>query len=197
MAQNDKKFSLLHFISQESYIIWFSFMVHLCEVTISQGSFFHFFKILIFWVVRGVKGQKMVQNKRKFCLSQSISQQLYIIWFSFMVHMCKIIISMGIFKNFSKLWFFRLLGSKGKKNGPKWQKLCLSCFVSQEPYIVWSSFMVHMCNRINLQGFFYFFLVFIFGVNSGVKGQKIAQNDKKLCLSYTISQEAYIIQGCI
>ena len=27
--------------------------------------FSHFFKMLIFWVVRGVKGQKMVQNEKK------------------------------------------------------------------------------------------------------------------------------------
>ena len=32
-----------------------------------------------------------------------------------------------------------------------------------------------------------------FGFNSGVKGQKMAQNDKKLCVLYSISQEAYII----
>ena len=29
--------------------------------------FFHFFKILIFRVVKGVKGQKMVQNNKKLC----------------------------------------------------------------------------------------------------------------------------------
>ena len=44
---------------------------------------------------------------------------------------------------------------------------------------------------------FYFFVNAIvekvFGVNSGMKGQKIAQNDKKLCLLHSISQEAYII----
>ena len=28
--------------------------------------FFYFFKILIFWVVRGKKGQKIVQNEKKF-----------------------------------------------------------------------------------------------------------------------------------
>ena len=27
-------------------------------------SLFHFFKILIFWAVRGVKGQKIAQNKK-------------------------------------------------------------------------------------------------------------------------------------
>ena len=51
-----------------------------------------------------------------------------------------------------------------------------------------------MCKRIMSLGAFYiFFQILIFGVNSEVKGQKMAQNDKMLCLSYSISQEAYII----
>ena len=41
--------------------------------------------------------------------------------------------------------------------------------------------------------FLYFFQTLIFGANSGVKGQKLAQNDKNLFLSHSISQEAYII----
>ena len=36
-------------------------------------SFFHFFKILIFWVFRGVKGQKIVQNDKN-----SVCQNLYL-----------------------------------------------------------------------------------------------------------------------
>ena len=72
--------------------------------------FFHLFKVLIFWVVRWIKGQKMVQNEKKFCLSRSISQEPYIIWFSFMMHMCKMIISMSIFFIFSNSWFSDLLG---------------------------------------------------------------------------------------
>ena len=96
---------------------------------------------------------------------------------------------------FSKLWFFRLLGgSKGKKWPKMRKKLCLLCLKSQELYIIWSSFMVHMSNRIISPGLFlHLFQIFIFGVKSGVKGQKMAQSDKKLCLSYFISQEACII----
>ena len=72
---------------------------------------FDFFKLLV-----GVKGQKMVQNDKKFCPSCFISQEPYIIWLSFMLHMCKMIISPGVFFSFSKFWFFGLLGGqKGKK----------------------------------------------------------------------------------
>ena len=39
-----------------------------------------------------------------------------------------------------------------------------------------------------------FFQNLIFGIIKGeIKGQKIAQNDKKLCLPYSISQERYIM----
>ena len=71
-------------------------------------AFFHFSKILIFQVVSGVKGQKMAQNDKKFCLSHFILQEPYIIWLSFMVHLCKMMISPGLlsfFQNFDFLGF--------------------------------------------------------------------------------------------
>ena len=40
-----------------------------------------------------LKGQKTVHNDKKFCLSHSISQEPYIIWLWFLVHMCKMMIS--------------------------------------------------------------------------------------------------------
>ena len=54
-------------------------LVHLCKMLISPGDFLHFFKILIFLVVSGVKEQKMTQNKKKIFLSHFISPELYII----------------------------------------------------------------------------------------------------------------------
>ena len=60
----------------------------------------------------------------------------------------------------------------------------------------WSSFMVHMCQRVISPGLFcIFFQILIFGVNSEVKGQNMAQNDKKFCLSHSVFQEAYIIRS--
>ena len=67
-------------------------------------SFFHFFKILIFWVVRSVKGQKMAHNDKKLCRLLVISQEPYIIWSWSMVHKCKRIISLGVFYIFSKFF---------------------------------------------------------------------------------------------
>ena len=56
---------------------------------------------------------------------------------------------------------------------------------------------------ISPRAFFFFFLkILIFQHVSCVKGQKIAENDKKLCLSHSISQEAYKlwklqVQACV
>ena len=83
-------------------------------------QFIHFFESFIFGAVRVIKGQKIAQNDKNFCLSCLISQERYIIWSSFVVHNCKMIITSGVFFIFSKVWFLGLLvGSKGKR----WSKM--------------------------------------------------------------------------
>ena len=114
MVQNDKKFCLSHFIAQESYIIWLSFMVQMCKMINLSWRFFQFFKIVIFQAVTVLKGQKMVQIDKKFCLSHLVSQE------SIMMQMSKMIIYPGGFFNFSKLWFFR---SSGCCKGKKWPEM--------------------------------------------------------------------------
>ena len=59
---------------------------------------------------------------KKFCLVHFISQEPYIIWFSFMVLMCKMILPPQIFFILSKFWFSELLGGK-RVNSPKWQSI--------------------------------------------------------------------------
>ena len=93
MAQNDKSFCLSHSISQELYIMWFLFIVHICLIIISPGGFFFFCFNFDFRVVRGLKN--------------SISQKLYIIWFSRMVHLWKMMISPCVF--FIYFFFFNLI----------------------------------------------------------------------------------------
>ena len=47
----------------------------------SPGVFFHFFEIFIFRAVRGLKGQKKVQNeKQQLHPSRTISQEQYSIY---------------------------------------------------------------------------------------------------------------------
>ena len=111
-----------------------TYMIVICSTPlwndISPGAFFYFFKILIFWVVRMVKGQKMAQNDKKNCPSHFISQEPYIIWSWFMVFMCKRIISPGIFYIFSKFWFS---GSIVRKKSKKWPKITKN-YVCCTPY---------------------------------------------------------------
>ena len=68
-----------------AYVKWFNI----------TRCIFHFFKIFVFQIVSEVKGQRMAQNDKAFCLLSSISLELYIL-LPFMVHMCKIL-SPGIF----------------------------------------------------------------------------------------------------
>ena len=79
---------------------------------ISTGDFFHFFKILIFWVVRGIKRQKMVQNDKKLCHTPYLRNHMIVI----MVHMCKII-SPGVFLLFFIFSKFSFLGILGEQKG--------------------------------------------------------------------------------
>ena len=65
---------------------------------------FHFFKILIFLVVRGIRDQKMIQNDKKFCLLHSISQEPYMTWLS-----CVKWYLQAFLIFFSKFWFCGLL----------------------------------------------------------------------------------------
>ena len=104
IAQNDKKLCLLHLISQEPYIIWSSFVVHNCKMK-SPSIFFYFFKILIFWVVRKVKGQKIAHDDKELCPLHFISQEPYI-WSWLMVHMCKMIYLQVLFTFFPNFNFW-------------------------------------------------------------------------------------------
>ena len=136
-------------------------MVHKCKMMVS-GCFFCFFKIMIFRVVNGVKGQKMAQNK-KFCLSHSISQEPFIIWSSFVIHNCKLIVSPGFFFIFFKFWFFLLLGGSKCKNGPKWQKtLSVVLYISGSIHhmiFIYGTHVYHF-HVYHLQGIFYIFSKF-------------------------------------
>ena len=135
----------------------------------SCASFFFFLNFSFFWTVRGVKGQRNGPRwQKKNCLVHFISQEPCIIWLSFMVHLCKMMISPGFCFIFSKFGFSGLLGGevwKGKKwkNGPKWEKI-LPCSISQESYIIWFSFMLLIFKMIIPPGVFFTFSKFRFSL---------------------------------
>ena len=106
---------------------------------ISPGVFFIFSKILIWF------------GEIKNSLCHTPSYELYIIWLSFMVQMCKMIISPDAFFFFILkkkahgviiLHFLGYEGANRAKSSPKWKKICLLHSISQELYIIWLSFMV-------------------------------------------------------
>ena len=136
-------------------------MVNFCKMMIYPGVFS--FQNFNFLGLLGVKGQKMVQNDKKVCQSPSISQELYIIWSSFVVHMGKRIISPVFFFIFLKLWFSRLLkGWKSKKCPKMTKKKNVLHFISQEAYTRWSWFWYTYVKWWYFQMLFSFFQHFDF-----------------------------------
>ena len=144
-VQNVKKFCLLHSISQEPYVIWLSYMVHIRKMIISSGVFIVFSKFWFSGSIRGVKGQKMVQNDKKLCLLCSISLEPYIIWLSFMVQMCKMIISPGVFFNVKILVFQVVKGLKGQKMSLNDENFSLAPYISGTIYHIIFIYGTHVC----------------------------------------------------
>ena len=145
-----------------TWIWWIWLEWSICKMMISPGFTFSFFLNFDIWVVSGVRGQRMTQNNKRFCWLRTISQEPYIISLSFMVHMCKMIISQGFFSIFLNFFFLgQNGGSERAKNCPKRQKIML-CLVFQESYIIWYWSMVHICIRIISVGIFFNFSKFWF-----------------------------------
>ena len=104
IVQNDKKLFVMLYISGTIHHMIVIYDTDVENDNISRGFFSYFFKFLIFWFNRVVKGQKTVQNDKKFCVSHSMSQKPYVILLSFMLQMCKMIMSPGVF-SILKFWF--------------------------------------------------------------------------------------------
>ena len=155
---------------------------------ISPGCF-SVFQNFNFLGVRGVKGQKMVLNDKKFCLSCLTSQEPYIIWLWFMKHMQNDNIFRWFFSFFQIFIFWIVKWVKGQKRAQNDKKLCLLYSISEETYIVWLSFMMQMCKMMISPGVF---LISIFQVFKGLKGKKMAQNVEHFCLSHIIFQKPCI-----
>ena len=117
----------------------------MCKMMIYPGISFFFFLILIFWAVRGVKGQKMAQMKKKnsVCRASYLRNHTsydFIIYIHHVPYLRNSIAYDCGFWYTSVKWrylqliflFFQRWGKRGKraKNGPKWQKT-----LSVVPYV--------------------------------------------------------------
>ena len=98
-----------------------------------------------------------------------------------------------------KVWFSGLpRGEKGKKC-TKLTKISVCCtlyFRNHTSYYLYLRYTCMYKRIISPDILFIFFKILIFGIIMGmgvVKRQKMAQNDKKFCLSHFLSQKPYII----
>ena len=97
MVQNDKKLCPLHSISQERYIIGLSFMTHMCKMIISAGFFLSFFlKFSFFGLSVGKRAKNVPKSQKILSVVLYISGTMFYVM-SFMVRMCKMIISPNFF----------------------------------------------------------------------------------------------------
>ena len=141
-------------------------MIVICIKFKMIRHFLNFFsKFLCFWVVKRVKGQKMTQNYKKLCPLQFISQEPYIIWSWFMVHMCKRIISLGVFYIFFQILIFRVNSRVKKQKRPKTTKSYVCC----TPYLSKHTLHDHVFCCISLK-WWHRLMLFSFFQNFGFLG---------------------------
>ena len=135
-----KKFCLSHLISQEPYIIWLSFTLHLSKM-ISLDNFFIFCKFWFFGLLVG----KRTKNSPKWQKFLSIALHIWgTIHHVTVIYVCKMILSPCVFFNVKILIFQVVKGLKGQKIAQNVENFCLSHLIFQKPYIIRSSFIVHM-----------------------------------------------------
>ena len=160
---------------------------------ISPGGFFWvFFKIMVFWFVSAIKGQKMIQNDKNFCMLRLISQESLFI--------------LRMRKRKYLLIFFQFLifeahsGVKGQKMTQNDRKLCVEP-ISQEVYTIWLWFLVHIYKMMTSSYAFSFFQNFDFlgclGVKrpkNGPKGQNLSVS---LCLRNHTSNDCGFWYTCV
>ena len=190
MVQNEKKFCLLHSISQESYTISFPFIVHMGKI-ISPRFFYISSK---FWF-SGLFGRQKGKKQSKMRKKNSICHAPYLRdHTSYDFHLQYIHIKWWYLQEFCS--FFQNLDSP-RCLEDKWTKIvqrdkqfCLPHSISQEPYII-RLFVVYKSKMMISPGVFFIFSIFFFcfclggGVVRRVKEQKAARNDKKFCLPHS------------
>ena len=118
------------------------------------------------------------------------------IWSWFLVYWCKMMISPGVFFIFSKFWFTESIeGKMAKTTIQNDKKFCLLRSISQEPCIVWLSFMVLMFKMTISPDVFSVLHNFdLFGLSGGWNGQKSPEMTKNsvCCVLYFRKHISYL-----
>ena len=131
----------------------------------------------------------MAQNGKKFCSSHLISQELYI-WFSFIVHTCKKMISpVVVVFIFLPILIFEVNSEvKRQKMAQNNKIFCLSHSISQDLCLVWLWFLVHMYKMISPASFLIFSKFWFFGGFFCSGWQKIIHNYQFQSFTLNISR---------
>ena len=139
--------SVCLFMCHAPHYFWSLFLVHIFKMMISPVCFFvfffffHFLRILIFQVFREVRAKYSPKWKTKIISVIHLSQEQCSIWSWFLVHLCQMIISPGVFVNFFKILIFGVAsGVKAQKMVQNEKKIMSAALYFRN----WSSFMVHM-----------------------------------------------------
>ena len=163
--------SIVFHISGSIHNIQLLFMVHLCKMITSPGIFFHFFKILMFLVVKGVKWQKIAQNdKKSVCLTPYLKNcTLYDCGFWYTC--VKWWYLQQFFHIFSKFWFIGFLGGGGRLKGQEmthnYQFQSVTLYISRTYNIIKIislRLLVCRCKIMISQGVFLYFFFFFFDI---------------------------------
>ena len=118
--------SIVFHISGTIHYMIFRYPTH-----VQNGNFSRcFFFILIFQFVRGLYGQKRAQKEKIFCPPHSISQKWRINWFSFILHMCEMILFKRSFYFFQNYYFLDVSEVNGLKMPKKDKKPSVTFHIS-------------------------------------------------------------------
>ena len=132
-----------------------SYDFHLCiysRTDISRNFFF--FILSKFWYsrcLRGSKGEKLVKNS--VCCTFYLRNHT-----SFDCHLWYTSVSSWYLQAFFPQYFD--FSAKEQKMVQNEKRFCLLYSISQEPYIIWFSFVVDRCKMVSPEGFFFFFFFF-------------------------------------
>ena len=147
------------FVCHEQYSIWSCFLANLCKMMISPNSFFIFSNFWFCGLLVGWKGKKWPKMKKKILsvtLHISVTIHHMIVIYGTQVQNDNI--SSGFFCFFENLIFWVVMEAKRQKMIQNEKKFCSLRSTSQQPCVIWLSFMIRGYKIITSPEVFFIFL---------------------------------------
>ena len=155
------------------------FMVHVCKMIISPSTFFSFLKFWFSGPLRGWRSKRARYSPKSeniMYVTLHISGAIHHMIRH--LHKCKmmgspVVVVVGFFSFFQNFGFSGCSWGIRKKMAQNDKKFSQSCPISQDPFIIWLSFVVRKCKIIKSPGLFFIFSkLWFFGLLGGSKGKK-------------------------